>query len=131
MVLKGFQSLTGKQVYTLLLNIDWVPNMPNRLPETVELALHLVVSVPIGILYVSLTKRMTTPRRWMVGLLFGLLTAVTWFPLTAISDRVPAATDLAALLLWLLGHICYGLGLALICSLQSRGRIGNNIMVKR
>ncbi|SFS60059.1 hypothetical protein SAMN05428962_1301 [Paenibacillus sp. BC26] len=131
MVLKGFQSLSGKQVYTLLLNVDWVPNMPNQLPETVELALHLVVSVPIGIFYVTMTKGMTPQRRWMVGLLFGLLTAVTWFPLTALSDRVPATTDLAALLLWLLGHICYGLGLALICSLQSRRRIGHNNMLKR
>ncbi|CAH1215337.1 hypothetical protein PAECIP111893_03928 [Paenibacillus plantiphilus] len=112
MLLKVLQALTNERVYTLLLNIDFVPFMPTRLPEIMEFALHLAVSLPLGIVYLLAAERSGRPV--MTGIAFGLVIAVlTWIPLTLLSDRVPSIDDGRALLLWLAAHICYGLLLSI------------------
>lgn len=112
LLLKGMQALTKERVYTLLLNIDFMPYMPERLPESAEFALHLAVSLPLGIVYMLAAERTGRPVR--TGIVFGLAAAVlTWPPLTMLSDRVPSIVNGRALLLWLAAHICYGLLLSL------------------
>ncbi|WP_246628293.1 hypothetical protein [Paenibacillus oenotherae] len=119
LLLKWLQIVTEERVYTLLLNIDFVPFMPRRLPETAEFALHLAVSLPLGILYVWMVEsRLRQPM--LTGVVLGLLAALTWIPLTLVSDRVPSTNDGRALLLWMLGHLCYGLLLSLFVR---RGRL--------
>lgn len=112
MLLKVVQAFTKERVYTLLLNIDFIPFMPKRLPEIMEFALHLVVSLPLGIVYLLAAERFGRPV--MTGIALGLVIAVlTWIPLTLLSERVPSIDNGRALLLWLAAHICYGLLLSI------------------
>ncbi|BBH19360.1 hypothetical protein Back11_07050 [Paenibacillus baekrokdamisoli] len=110
-VLKYLQVKTNKRVYTLLLNIDFIPYTPKNLPETMELALHLAVSVPLGMIYLLIVQRWG--HRFLFGLFLGLVSACTWIPLTLVSDRVPSISDFVALFLWLSGHAIFGLILSL------------------
>jgi len=107
--LKWIQYVTGSLVYTLLLNIDFVPFLPERLPEPIEFTLHIVVSVIIAWLY-SVWIRFS-PHPWRYGLLIGLASSLLFIPLTLMSDRVPAITDMTAYRYWLAGHMLYGLSL--------------------
>ncbi|MFC5653379.1 hypothetical protein ACFPYJ_30540 [Paenibacillus solisilvae] len=117
-ILKGAQKLTSELVYTLLLNIDFVAFMPKRLPEAVELALHLAVSIPLGIIYLVAVSY--TGYRFLVGIVLGLAAGCIWIPLTLVSVRVPSIFDGRALLLWLIAHIVYGCILALFAGRSTR-----------
>lgn len=110
--LKWIQYATGSLVYTLLLNIDFVPFLPDRLPELIEFALHLVVSVIIAWIY-SIWIRLS-PHPWRYGILIGIASSLLFIPLTLMSDRVPAITDMTAYGYWLIGHLLYGLSLSLL-----------------
>jgi len=107
LLLKMLQAMTGARVYTLLLNIDFVPI---RISELAEFMLHLAVSIPIGIIYFMLLPRIGRHVRLGIGI--GLISSLTWIPLTLISERVPDWNDIHALSLWLIGHAAYGCILA-------------------
>lgn len=112
LLLRGIQQVTGAKVYTLLLNIDFVPGLPDRLAEWQEFLLHLAVSLPLGILYMKAADWSLRPAG--CGVLLGLLVGVfTWFTLTPLSDRTPSLSDVEALVYWLGGHLLYGASLAL------------------
>ncbi|UVI27974.1 hypothetical protein [Paenibacillus spongiae] len=113
--LKWVQNATGEQVYTLLLNIDFIPYMPMRLTESVEFLLHLVVSAALGIVYLSVAAYRGKYALW--GVIIGVLASLAWIPLTLVSDRVPSISNGQAFSLWLLGHVIYGIALALMASL--------------
>jgi hypothetical protein len=109
---------TGSKVYTLLLNIDFVPGVKTRLAEPIEFAIHLAVSLVIGLLFMwwiergvarfaNLPTRMFHPLAGSI--LFGLAPILLFVPLTLSSDRVPAITDMVALGWWSLGHLIYAL----------------------
>lgn len=107
--LKWIQYATGSLVYTLLLNIDFVPFLPERLPEPLEFTLHLVVSVIIAWIYRIWIR--FSPHPWRYGILIGIASSFLFIPLTLMSDRVPAITDMTAYSYWLAGHLLYGLSL--------------------
>lgn len=112
LVMKLLELAAGKDVYRLLLSVEFVPLLPDAMPEPAEFALHLLVSLPLGIVYLSLLSVWRTPLRlgfWMGG----LLAACTWIPLTQLSERVPALQDWAALTFWIAGHLVYGITLGL------------------
>ncbi|GGD55897.1 hypothetical protein [Paenibacillus nasutitermitis] len=111
LLLKAMEAATGMLVYTLLLNVDFIAFLPAEMPEALEFALHLAVSVPLGILYLWLVQRLGI-RLWP-GLALGLLTACLWVPLTLASNKVPAIDEGLALLLWTGAHLVYGCLLAL------------------
>ena len=57
-LLKWIQAVTGEQVYTLLLNVDFLPLIGKAdWSEPVEFAFHLAISLLISIAYVYLAKR--------------------------------------------------------------------------
>ncbi len=104
-------------VYTLLLNVDFVPQLPQPLPEWFEFSLHLIVSLVIGIMFCALMSWRRKALMW--GLLMGIAPIPLFIPLTLLSDRTPAIDDFSALTWWIIGHVIYGLSLSLL-SLQSR-----------
>lgn len=107
-LLKFIEMYTDKKVYTLLLNIDFVYAQP--LPEWIEFALHLLVAIVLGIVYVWLLSRVSYVRthRMLVGILIGVATIPAFFPLTALSPRTPAVDDWVAFGWWAFGHVMYG-----------------------
>jgi hypothetical protein len=96
-------------VYTLLLNVDFIPQLPQPLPEWFEFSMHLAVSIVIGIVFVILNDWKYAPWRW--GLLMGIAPIPLFIPLTTLSERTPAITDIAALSWWVIGHLVYGVAL--------------------
>lgn len=108
---KAIEWLTGDKVYTLLLNVDYLPVLKNYVfPEYIEIAMHLFVSLVLAGTYAFLWKRWEQPFLWTVvtSVLIGLLI----YPSTGFSDRTPDITDGSALLWWQTGHLLYGVSLA-------------------
>jgi hypothetical protein len=112
--LKMIEHITSVKVYTLLLNVDYVPVLKElKLPELIEFSLHLVISVLLSIALAIFLKQKNWSRErglsWvsLVCLAVGLLL----YPTTVLSNRTPELTDPAALLFWLAGHLLYGIAL--------------------
>lgn len=121
--LKIIEHITSLEVYTLLLNVDYVPLLNElKLSELVEFALHLVISVLLSIALAIFLKQKNWSRRrslfWvsLACLAVGLLL----YPTTVLSDRTPELSDPAALLFWLAGHLLYGIALGWLLT-SSRG----------
>ncbi|WP_338542213.1 hypothetical protein [Paenibacillus tundrae] len=111
-LLKAIQSFTGIAVYTLLLNIDFVPGLPPILPEFVEFALHLVVSICIGMFYIWWVQ--IRPQHAMLkGILIGAVSSLLYIPLSQLSTRVPDLNNTQAILYWVTAHLIYGVILGL------------------
>ncbi|WP_405155727.1 hypothetical protein [Paenibacillus sp. FSL K6-0108] len=104
--LKAIQTYTGEKVYTLLLNIDFVPWLPPTIPEYIEFVLHLIVSIIIGIFYIWWIQRSGHPIS--KGILIGVLSSLLYIPLSQLSSRVPDLYDIKAILYWLAGHLLFG-----------------------
>ncbi len=121
--LKATQAATGSKVYTLLLNVDFVPFLPQPLPEWFEFALHLLFSIGIALVYTAVVTRFPATRRraFALGVAAGLAAAPLYFPLAALSDRVPAIDDLEAFFWWTAGHLLYGILLGLLGRKFARG----------
>ncbi|WP_342554740.1 hypothetical protein [Paenibacillus sp. FSL R7-0652] len=109
--LKAVQALTGENVYTLLLNIDFMPGLPPRLPEWIEFALHLAVSAAIGVFYMWWIKRSGHPI--CRGIILGGVSSLLYIPLSPLSPRVPDLNDMGAILYWAAGHLLFGAVLGL------------------
>lgn len=109
--LKVAEEVTTLKVYTLLLNVDYIPIL-NRVtfPEIIEFGFHLIISVLLSIVLMvyiqsqQVKERKRIPFVIIVSLILGILL----YPTTAFSDRTPALNDFPALFLWLLGHALYG-----------------------
>lgn len=118
---KWIEQSTGSKVYTLLLNIDFVPGVKDKLAEPIEFGIHLVVSLLIGVTYFLWmaygAKFIPIPKMWFnpipAGLLYGILPIGLFVPLTLISERTPDITDMTAFTWWMIGHVGYGLILCL------------------
>ncbi|WP_391118155.1 hypothetical protein [Psychrobacillus sp. L3] len=109
---KSVEYLTTYKVYTLLLNVDYIPFLNQyKLTEIVEVILHLIVSVALSMcLYILVHyMKMTSQRKIIliyifVCFIFGILI----FPTTALSTRTPSITSIPSLTYWLAGHLLYG-----------------------
>lgn len=123
--LKLIQSITKLKVYTLLLNVDYIPTLKNLiLPEIVEFGLHLMISVVLAFgVNFYITRREFKKGTIIsfvvkVSLLIGLLL----FPTTILSERTPSITNAYAFLVWMVGHWIYGFVLVRILSIKTGGR---------
>ncbi|MNI23270.1 hypothetical protein D3C73_768550 [compost metagenome] len=99
-------------VYTLLLNVDFIPFIPHPLPQWQELLLHLIVSLIVGVGFSILMAWSRKPWIWGMGI--SLITIPLFIPLTLLSERTPQIDDTTALLWWIVGHLGYGVCLALL-----------------
>lgn len=106
--LKMAESLTGMKVYTLLLNVDYVPVLNRfRLPEWGEFSLHLVISVLLSIVLYFYQRKYSLSAGWVVkiSLAIGLLL----YPTTLLSERTPGIFSGYAFFLWMTGHGIFGI----------------------
>lgn len=134
--LKVIEHITSLEVYTLLLNVDYVPVLKEmKLSEPIEFALHLVISVLLSIALAVFLKQ----KNWSRGRslfwvsLVCLTVGLVLYPTTVLSVHTPELSDFAALLFWLAGHLLYGiaLGWLLISSRGASAKIGKAVMRKR
>ncbi|MFD7525276.1 hypothetical protein [Paenibacillus chitinolyticus] len=111
---KAVEYFAGSRVYTLLLNVDFIPGLGGDQPEWFELTLHLAVSVIIGFLYAILLGR--TEKPWLPGILLGISPIPLFVPLTqlAVSAKTPVLSDVTAMIWWIAGHLLYGVILAVL-----------------
>jgi len=110
--LKWIEWLTGKQVYTLLLNVDFIPIIgPIQWPESVEFVFHLFIAVAIGIVFVYIVGKLNNMSIRKIVLCSFLLTLPTiplYFPLTLLALKpTPAVDDAVAIFYWTAGHLVF------------------------
>lgn len=107
--LKLAQALSGKKVYVLLLNVDYIPMLKElQMDEAEEFLLHLFVSIILVPVLYFLLKRINIHRKIFPYIIINLLIGGLLFCTTVLSGRTPDITDTAALSLWLSGHLIYG-----------------------
>ncbi|WP_088005808.1 hypothetical protein [Indiicoccus explosivorum] len=123
-VLKWIELLTGKKVYALLLNIDFLPFLrPEEWSGTAEFLLHISVSVIIGIVYVYLAKRQpyTFGQLFLLSFAMGIPLFLLYFPLAAAAqDPIVSPADISAFLYWAFGHLTFILALPVLYKLFER-----------
>jgi hypothetical protein len=110
--LKWIEWLTGKQVYTLLLNVDFIPIIgPIQWPEWVEFVFHLLIAAAIGIVFVYIVGKLINMSIRKIVLCSFLLTLPTiplYFPLTLLALKpTPAVDDAVAIFYWTAGHLVF------------------------
>ncbi|PID25381.1 hypothetical protein [Sporosarcina sp. P7] len=118
--LKIIQSITGHKVYTLLLNVDYIPIVKEyAFPEVIEVFFHLIVSVVLCIILVILYDKSNGFIRhhavlfpFLVNSIIGLLL----YPTTSFSDRTPSVTNITSLFWWMVGHAVYGFFVGVLIS---------------
>lgn len=109
--LKVIELTTKINVYTLLLNVDYIPIINQvKFPEIIEFLFHLIISVLVAVFLVNFLKvRKWRPlKNFYFVIIFSLFISLILFPTTDLSERTPELTSIPALLYWLLGHILYG-----------------------
>jgi hypothetical protein len=110
--LKVVEQTTHHKVYTLLLNVDYIPVI-NRyvFPETVEVMLHLVISILLcACLLAFIEHKKITANKDVLFLciISCLIIGLVLFPTTILSIRTPPLTSILAWTYWLIGHGIYG-----------------------
>ncbi|WP_456277257.1 hypothetical protein [Bacillus sp. AK128] len=113
--LKLVEEKVGTKVYTLLLNVDYIPYIKEiHLSEVVEFFLHLIISIMLSIiLLLVITKYRWNNREIIIRtVLICLFIGIFLYPTTALSERTPPITSFQAIAFWLIGHIGYGFILA-------------------
>lgn len=117
--LKLTQSLTNLKVYTLLLNVDYVPILKNmNLPEIIEFGFHMVISVvlAIGINFYITKKELHKETILSFVIKVSLVVGLLLFPTTLLSERTPSITNIYAFIFWMVGHWFYGFVLGRVLS---------------
>ncbi|MBR7554602.1 hypothetical protein ACFFJI_08355 [Allobacillus sp. GCM10007491] len=107
------EQFTGKQLYTLLMNIDFLVTFER---DTIWIAafeffLHTLVAIVLVRIYLWIIdlKRITLKdKRMEWAAILAFVAFLSYFPLTTIAKTdTPAITDLAAIFDWFLGHAIF------------------------
>ncbi|MBA2174512.1 hypothetical protein H0266_06275 [Halobacillus locisalis] len=107
---------TGKKIYTLLMNVDFIPVIGGiDWPVYMEWLFHMIISWIIGVLYVYVLKNWISDTRrnqWRLAIFLTAGASTTYVPLTLLAIKeTPALTDGVAIIYWLVGHVLYAITL--------------------
>lgn len=111
--LKLVENLTGILVYTLLLNIDFIPGIGSvKWAESIEFVIHLLVSILIGFVFVFLVIKLqigqNIKKLLALSFLLCLPTFALFFVLSLLAIKeVPAWNDWTAFGYWTFAHLFY------------------------
>ncbi|WP_226576885.1 hypothetical protein [Halobacillus litoralis] len=110
------EKMTGEKVYTLLMNVDFIPVIGSiDWPVIIEWLFHMIISWAIGIFYAYVFMyrlKATNRRRWLAAILLTAGAATTYVPLTLLAIKeTPPVTDGTAITYWLIGHVLYAVTL--------------------
>ncbi|WP_251009813.1 hypothetical protein [Bacillus sp. ISL-39] len=126
MFLKITQSITSLKVYTLLLNVDYIPILKdNKLSEVDEFGLHMVISIGLAfaINFYFSRKELGKEAIQRFVIRISLIVGLLLFPTTLLSDRTPTITNAYAFAVWMAGHWIYGLILGRVLSIKEGDRV--------
>lgn len=127
MILKIVEIITGHKVYTLLLNVDYIPIVKEyQFPEVIEVSFHLIVSIVLCIILVALydkSKGFIRNHAILFPLLVNVVIGFALYPTTSFSDRTPEVTDMVSLFWWIAGHAFYGFLVGFMIRNQSKKNI--------
>ncbi|MGB7998675.1 MAG: hypothetical protein WCF60_01035 [Anaerobacillus sp.] len=112
LILKSIQAITGELVYTLLLNVDFIPIIGGKnLPELIEFGFHLIISLIVGIVFSFVSFHFFKDRNKAQAILAYVLTLPTvflYFPLTYLAIKpTPDLFNMTAFSYWTFGHVIY------------------------
>src|SRR5699024_729112 len=114
--LKILELITDLKVYTLLLNIDFIPILGNiNFPEWIEFFFHIIISVILTyIFYYFVVKNNWGLQNILFYVSLGImLIGLLISPDTLISDRTPPIFSLFSLNVWLVAYLIYGISMNL------------------
>ncbi|WP_223700374.1 hypothetical protein [Sutcliffiella deserti] len=114
LVMKGLEALTSKEIYTLLLNIDFIPYMGEQnYSEPIEFFFHLLIAIFIGVMFgwiLNYFKVVSKWRKYMLSLLITLPTVFLYFPLTILAVKAtPPVSDVQSFTLWTICHLLFAI----------------------
>jgi ABC-type anion transport system duplicated permease subunit len=109
---KVVEKATNIKVYTLLLNVDYIPLIGSySLPEFIEVGFHLIISVVLTIFILTIVemKKISPKNILLFCILLNVFIGIFLFPTTVLSDKTPSITSVSAWAYWLIGHAIYGM----------------------
>lgn len=108
---KVIEGLTQIKVYTLLLNVDYIPFLKTlHLTEYEAFMFHLFLSILISATLIKLLHSKNGSKKKIIPLSLGLslIIGLIAYPTTLFSEHTPSITSSSAQFIWLSGHILYG-----------------------
>ncbi|MEP9406130.1 hypothetical protein ABKP09_07330 [Peribacillus frigoritolerans] len=111
-IMKWVEMLSGKQVYKLLLNVDFLPLIGAvSWSEEPLFFFHLLFSLAVTYSYVYILHPLKVFRKWnkyALSFITIIPAIMLYFPLSALSKtEVVLPSDLTAFFLWTILHIFY------------------------
>jgi len=113
--MKMIEQLTLYKVYTLLLNVDYIPILNRyQFSEIIEVGFHIAISIVLSLslyLLIIYLKMVSRTKMFFLCTAVCIFIGAALFPTTALSNRTPSVTSLPSLFYWLAGHALYGYAL--------------------
>jgi hypothetical protein len=114
LIMKWVEMFSGKQVYKLLLNVDFLPLIGAvSWSEASLFFFHLLFSLAITFIYAYILHPLKIFWKWnkyALAFITIIPAIMLYFPLTALSKtEVVLPSDLTAFFLWTILHLFYGL----------------------
>jgi hypothetical protein len=120
LLLKLIESISQIRVYTLLLNVDFIPIINQiKWSEPIEFLFHIVISIFISFVFILLADLLNLQKSldklWLLSLILCLPTFGLYFVLSLLAiQEVPAWNDLPAFTYWTIAHLIYAWVLPLL-----------------
>ncbi|TKH04051.1 hypothetical protein FC682_15160 [Peribacillus simplex] len=113
LIMKWVEMFSGKQVYKLLLNVDFLPLIGAvSWSEASLFFFHLLFSLAITFIYAYILHPLKIFRKWnkyALAFITIIPAIMLYFPLSALSkSEVVLPSDLTAFFLWTILHLFYG-----------------------
>ena len=117
------ERLTNLKVYTLLMNIDYVPILNRyKFSAWVGFSFHLIICVILTffLAFLALRLQWRSKEILLYTIIVNIVISVLYYPTTTLSDRTPPFLSWPSFMLWVFVHIVYGamLGYLLVRSLK-------------
>jgi len=113
LLLRVIEAITDVRVYTLLLNVDFIPFIGQiPWPEPIEFLFHLVISIGITFIFIHLADRLkfrdSFSNYLYLSFILCLPAICLYIPLSALAIKgVPKWNDWTAFTYWCIAHFVY------------------------
>ncbi|WP_431027212.1 hypothetical protein [Lysinibacillus sp. LZ02] len=117
LLMKWMQYVTGYKIYTLLMNVDYIPILKEyTFPGWVEFTFHLIIAVILAYVIVWIAWKKSFTRKQLISftVIVNIVIAIALYPTTTLSDRTPPLLSFPSFGLWLVAHIAYGVVLGIL-----------------